>query len=906
MANTYDYSHRWLQLGLIATWLLLVWTSASSAPPIAQRAGVNRPTFEKDIRPLFKAHCFDCHGEGEKLRGGLDLRLRRLMLKGGDDGPVIVPGKPEKSLLFEMVQKGDMPKRDKKLTREEVELIKQWIASGAKTARAEPAEIEKGGITDDERSFWSFQPIRHPAIPKTKAKDRARTPIDAFLVNAMAKQKLGFAPDADKITLLRRAYLDLIGLPPTPAETEAFLADTAPDAYALLIDRLLDSPHYGERWGRHWLDLAGYADSDGYSDADPPRAYAYKYRDYVIGAFNSDKPFDRFITEQLAGDELARATRDDTQAALASRDTRDLLIATGFLRMGADGSATPAVADYDAVRNQVVADTIKIVSTSLLGLSVGCAQCHDHRYDPIPQTDYYRLRAVLEPAYDPKNWRTPDQRLVSLYTEAERKKAAEVETDAKKMADEKAAKQKQYIDEALTKHLEKFEPDLRGKLRAAYDTPAEKRTAEQKKLLADNPSVNIHPGVLYQYNQKAADDLKAMDAKIAEIRARKPPEDFLTALTEPADKVPVTYRFHRGDPKQPKEAITPGALSVLAPRGQCVAFPEKNPDLATSGRRLAFAHWLTSRTNPLVARVLVNRVWLHHFGRGLVGTPSDFGAMGERPSHPELLDWLASDFVANGWQLKRLHKLIVTSTAYRQSSAHDPSGDQRDPENRLYWRKPVQRLDAEVIRDCVLATSGALHKAMFGSPVPVRPDVHGQIVVGVDKTEGDNKMPVEVALKGQEFRRSVYIQVRRSRPLAMLHTFDAPVMEVNCDRRQASTVPTQSLMLMNSQFILDQAAKFSQRLQKEAGDDVARQVTLAWQLAFSRSPSETELAEALDFLSRQVAHLKAVSEREKAKKKDDKSKDAKAKPVTKPTPELQALTNLCQALLSANEFLYVD
>jgi hypothetical protein len=722
-------------------------------------------------------------------------------------------------------------------------------------------------------------------------------------VSVLAKQGLGFSRDADKITLLRRAHFDLIGLPPTPVEVEAFAADTAPDAYERLVDRLLESPHYGERWGRHWLDVAGYADSDGYSDADPPRAYAYKYRDYVIRSFNADKPFDQFITEQLAGDELSHATQGNPRAALADPQLRELLVATGFLRMGVDGTATPAVADYEAVRNQVVADTIKIVSTSLLGLSVGCAQCHNHRYDPIPQTDYYRLRAVLEPAYDPKNWRTPDQRLLSLYTDADRKKADEVEAEAKKLVEEKEAKQKQYIEEALTKHLEeKFESPLREQLRAAYDTPADKRTAEQKKLLADNPSVNINPGVLYQYNQKAADDLKAMEAKIAEVRGRKPPEDFICVLTEPADKVPVTYRFHRGDPKQPKEPILPGGLSVLTPAGQPVDLPAKNPDLATTGRRLAFARWLTSGTNPLVARVLVNRVWQHHFGRGLVGTPSDFGVMGERPSHPELLDWLASDFVEHGWQLKRLHKLIMTSTAYRQSSRRGSRGETRDPGDRLYWRKPVQRLDAEVIRDAMLAVSGALNEAMFGPPVPVRPDVHGQIVVGIDKTAGDNKMPVEVPLKGEEFRRGVYVQARRSRPLAMLHAFDAPVMEVNCERRQSSTVATQSLMLMNSQFILDEAARFARRLRAEAGDDHARQVARAWQLAFSRSPTGPELADALKFLSRQVDHLQAVVEEmdEKAKKNE------KAKPVPEPVPELQALTDLCQALLSANEFLYVD
>ncbi len=899
------------------------------------------PTFEKDIRPILKAHCFDCHGEGEQLKGGLDVRLRRFLVAGGDDGPAIVPGKPDQSELLKLVESGKMPKRDKKPTAAEIALLRRWIATGAKTARPEPTELPKGtsGITEEERSFWSFQPIRQPAVPKTKSRDRARTPVDAFLVAAMKPAGVRFSPDADPVTLIRRVTLDLTGLPPTPEEVEAFVREcgeeragentktgkqengtaSAPpvfpssrspvfqpssSAYERLVDRLLDSPHYGERWGRHWLDVAGYADSDGYSDADPPRAYAWKYRDYVIRAFNDDKPFDRFLTEQLAGDELARATSANAASvALTSAGSRDLLTATGFLRMGADGSATDALTDRDAVRNQVVADTLKIVSTSLLGLSVGCAQCHDHRYDPIPQADYYRLRAVFEPAYDYKQWRTPAQRLVSLYTDDDRKQSAAIEAEAQKLAAVKEAKQKDYLNEALTKHLEKFDEALRAPLRSAYDTPADKRTPEQKKLLADNPSVNIHPGVLYQYNQKAADDLKALDAKIGEIRAKKPVEDFLSVLTEPANHRPVTHVFHRGDYHQPKAAVAPGGLSVLSATGQPIEFPAKAADLATSGRRLAFAQWLTSGTNPLVARVLVNRIWLHHFGRGLVNTPADFGAMGEKPSNPELLDWLASDFMQHGWKLKRLHRLILTSTAFRQASRRDPKQERRDPENRLYWRMPVQRLDAEIIRDAVLATSGSLNRKQFGPPVPVRPDVHGQIVVGEDKTTGDNKMPVEGSLNGEEFRRSVYVQVRRSRPLALLHAFDAPVMEVNCERRQNSTVATQSLMLMNSQFLLDQAARFAARLETDAGPDRTAQIRRAWQLAFQRLPTAAEQTEALAFVERQVTHLASLP----SPPADDKAKkDDKAKAEPKPTPERQALTNLCQALLSANEFLYVD
>jgi len=584
-----------------------------------------------------------------------------------------------------------------------------------------------------------------------------------------------------------------------------------------------------------------------------------------------------------------------------------MLTATGFLRMAADGTAADA-ADQSALRNQVIADTIKIVSTSLMGLSLGCAQCHDHRYDPIPQTDYYRVRAVFEPAFDSKNWKTPAQRMISLATENEKSKAAEIEAEAKTLTAEKEQKQKRYLEEALEKHLkEKFDEALRGPLRDAYQTAADKRTPEQKKLLADHPSVNIHPGVLYQYNQKAADDLKAMDARIAEIRGRKPAEDFVSALMEVPGQVPVTYLLHRGDPKQPKDPVGPGGLTILAPPEQHIEFRAKNPSLPTTGRRLEFARWLVSEQHPLVARVIVNRLWMHHFGRGLVGTPADFGFMGEKPTHPELLDWLAREFVEHGWSVKHLQKVIMTSTAYRQSSRRDPTKEAADPDNRLYWRKPVQRLDAEVLRDAILATTGVLNPKMFGPPVSVREDAVGQIVVGIDKKEGDTKVPVDVPMGGEEFRRSVYIQVRRSKPLAFLNTFDAPVMEVNCERRQASTVATQALMLMNSDFILQQAAKFAERLQKEVGNDPAQQIARAWQLAFSRPATRNETSQSLDFLARQVEHLKSIEEQPPAENSGTGGKkDPKSSPSKKVDPQTQALTDFAQALLSANEFLYVD
>ncbi|HEY1171346.1 MAG TPA: PSD1 and planctomycete cytochrome C domain-containing protein [Verrucomicrobiae bacterium] len=817
----------------------------------AQKPAKGALTFEKDVRPILKAQCFECHGEGEKLKGGIDLRLRRTLLQGGESGPGIVLNQPAKSHLVELIRAGEMPPRDKKLTPAEIAIIEQWIASGAKVEREEPASLPVGTmeITDRERAHWSFKPIQQAPVPETKTRDRARTPVDAFLVAAQKERKLSFSPDASKLSLIRRAYLDLTGLPPSPEEVEKFVNDTAPDAYEKLIESLLESKHYGERWGRHWLDIAGYADSDGYTDVDTVRPYAYKYRDYVIRSFNEDKPFSQFLMEQLAGDELA-----GTPYPNFAPDKLDKLIATGFLRMGADGTATGGI-DQDLARNQVITDTIKIVSTSVLGLSVGCAQCHDHRYDPVTQEDYYRMRAIFEPGYDWKQWRNPNQRLVSLYTAEDKAKAAEVEKEAQALVTERDAKQKTYIEEALVKELEKFPEEKRKELRAAIDTPAAKRTEEQKQLLKSNPSVNISPGVLYQYNQKAADEIKAYEPKIAAIRAKKPVEDFIQPMTEVPGKIPVTYLFHRGEHAQPKQAIKPGELGILRPATGYTEIPEKNAALPTTGRRLAYAQWLTSDQHPLVARVFVNRVWLHHFGRGLVNTPADFGFTGEKPSHPELLDWLAAEFRKQNWSVKWLHRTIMTSTAYRQSSARDAKKAVIDPDNRLYWRKPVMRLDAEALRDSVLAASGVLNPKMFGAPVPVKEDAVGQIVVGIDSKAESNTPGKDIAIGDEEYRRSVYIQVRRSRPLAMLNVFDAPVMVVNCERRNSSTVAPQSLMLMNSDFILKQAGLFVDRLKREAGNDPVKQIEQAWRIAFGRSPSAEEKQMASGLLTGQAAEV---------------------------------------------------
>ncbi|HYT91267.1 MAG TPA: DUF1549 and DUF1553 domain-containing protein, partial [Gemmataceae bacterium] len=639
----------------------------------------------------------------------------------------------------------------------------------------------------------------------------------------------------------------------------------------------------GERWGRHWLDVAGYADSEGYSSDDALRSSAWRYRDYVIRAFNADMPFDQFIREQLAGDEMVKAP----YGRLNPADT-EKLVATGFLRLAPDGTGAKDV-DLPLASNQTVADTIQTVSTALLGLTVQCAQCHNHRYDPIPQADYYRLRAIFEPALDPKNWRTPAAREVALLSEADSQKATAIETTAQAIDRERLQKQQEYIAKTFAKELAKLPADLREPVRAAYETPPAKRTSAQQKLLREHPSVNVTAGSLYLYDGKAAADLKGYADRAAKLRATRPVPTSIRALTEVPGKLPTTHIFYRGDHEQPKEAVTPGGLTILEPLA-LGAIPAKEPSLPTTGRRLAFAWQLTSGKHPLTARALVNRVWLHHFGRGIVGTPGDFGVLGERPTHPELLDWLASDFMEGEWRLKRLHKLIMTSTAYRQSARASADLKRIDVDNRLLGRMPVRRLEAEAIRDAMLVVSGKLNAKAFGPPVPVMPDTVGQVVVGVDTTDGAGRPTGKlVPLNGEEFRRSVYVQVRRSKPLTFLAAFDAPVMSPCCDLRTSSTAAPQALLLMNSNFVQEQAGHFAERVRREAGNDAKAQVTHAWRLAFAREPSARDIVEA-------VAFLKAQTETFRGQKRLP----------GQPEPAMQALTSFCQALLSANEFLYVD
>jgi mono/diheme cytochrome c family protein len=821
-------------------------------------------SFERDVRPIFKAYCLDCHGGGETLKGGLDLRLKRFAVRGGESGPAVVAGRPGDSLLVERLKNGEMPPGEKKVPADQIAVIERWVAEGAVTLRSEPERLDPGiNLTPEERGYWAYQPVRRPSPPQFGPNESVVTAIDAFIGAKLRQRGLKVAPRADKRTLIRRAAFDLTGLPPSSEAIEAFLADRSAGAYERVLEALMASPRYGERWGRHWLDVAGYADSDGNGTEDSPRPFSYKYRDYVVRSMNADKPLDQFIVEQLAGDELV--PRPWTEL---TPEKAELLAATGFLRTAVDGTSTGAP-DEPLAANQVVADTLKIVGSTFLGLTVGCAQCHDHRYDPIPQADYYRLRAVFEPALDPSHWRRPAQRLVSMFKDVDRARSKSIETEAENLQREVNRKTQTHVEAATKKELAKFPEPLRIKLNSALMTAPGSRTEEQKRLLAAHPSVNITPGVLYQYDAMAAAELTKEQAKVSAKRAEKPVEDFVSVLDEMPGVVPTTKIFHRGDHRQPTKPVRPGDLTIAAPEGSRFEIPEKAPALSTSGRRLAYARHLVDGTHPLVGRVLVNRIWLHHFGRGLVETPGDFGKLGTRPTHPELLDWLADELVRERWSLKRMHKLIMMSSVYCQSSTRSPAIAAADAGGSLYSHFPMRRLEAEDVRDVALLLSGRLAEKLYGPPVPVNEDAVGHIL-----PENDSG------------RRSIYLQVRRTKPVSLLATFDFPTMAVNCDARAPTTSPTQSLVLMNSEFVLSQAGRLALRVRDpapsgSASDRLMAQSARAWMLVYQRPITSEEASWVSEFMARCPGQ---------------------------PGPErdLAVMTNLCQQLLISNEFLYVD
>ena len=826
-----------------------LWTASAAAGSVS---------FSKDIQPILQNSCWKCHGASVQL-SKLDLRTREAALKGGDKGPAVIPGKAEESRLYRLVsgiEKPAMP-MDGKLTAEQVAAIKDWIDQGAvwdaTAAAAAGAPVsgpsEDMPITPAMRKYWAFQqPAHHPVPPGH------RHPIDAFIGAALQQKGLKPAPRADKTTLARRAYLDLIGLPPTPAQVAEFVNDQSPDAWGKLIDHLLASPQYGERWGRHWLDVARYADSNGF-EHDFDRPNAWRYRDYVIRSFNKDTPYNVFLQEQLAGDELDWVTTDS-------------LIATGFLRSYAKVGFREK--DNPEFRYEYLDDMIATIGRGILGLTVQCARCHNHKFDPIAQKDYYKLQASLFGYVEVDLPLLPPAQ-ARAYVE----KTAELDARIRTLQQQIKTMEEPYRAQLLPPKIKRFPENVQ----LAVRTPEAQRTPGQV-LLANQiiRTVNVSPAEIEAVMSPAdLEKKKQLQAQVKEIEKERPkPLPATMSVTDgdyrftpdgPGDEpapgkgikqeavegsflhtgagryqVPPSYFLIRGDVNSRGSLMKPGFVSVITEGNPPVEIPPA--DGHTSGRRRALAEWLTSPENPLTARVAVNRIWHHHFGRGIVATLDNFGKMGEKPTHPELLDWLALEFERRGWSYKQMHRLIMTSDAYQRASRFNDEDDlAKDPDNSYLWRFRLQRLDAEEVRDAILAVSGTLNPEMYGKPV--FPKLQDEILASMDKgiwlREPDGP---------KVWRRSVYVYRKRGLPFPMFEAFDLPDQNLSCGRRNVSTVPTQALMLMNDDWVLRQAKYFADRVAEAAKNDPGREVDLAYELALSRKPETEERAAALDVVTK--------------------------------------------------------
>ena len=821
--------------------------------------------FTSRIRPIMERSCWNCHGEALQL-SGLDLRTRESALRGGDNGAAIVPGRAEESRLFRRVaglEPPPMPVEGDGLTPEEISAVRKWIDEGAHwddgaaTAAADVlAAVEGGELTPERlaeaREYWAFRlPVQAP-LPDFPEYENA---IDRFLERTRRDQGLRTAPRADGRTLVRRAYLDLIGLPPSPEETEAFLADQQPGAWPRLIERLLASPHYGERWGRHWLDVARYADSSGF-EHDRDRPNAWRYRDYVIRAFNQDKPYDRFVKEQIAGDELGDA----------SHETR---IATGFLRAG------PRVLfrekDNPERRHDYLDDVLATIGRGILGLTVQCARCHDHKFDPIPQKDYYRLQASVFGYVE-----TEYPLLSPEEAEEYWQKNAEIDVREQELKEEIARIEAPYRERLQIERVKERFPE---NVQRAVLKPESERTPGEKLLVVQVLSVGVpQEQVDARLTPEDALRRKALLERVEACEKERPEKPEVAEIVTDGDyryapdgfgdeivgcpecrvapgeagsylhegsepyHVPPSFFLVRGDPFSKGSKMSPGFVTAATYGDPRTSIPR--PGGRTSGRRLALAEWLGSPSNPLTARVVVNRIWHHHFGRGMVATLDNFGKVGERPTHPELLDWLAVEFVKRGWSLKETHRLLMMSQAYQTASAYeDAENAERDPENRFLWKYRPQRLEAEMVRDSILRVSGGIDLTVGGPPVfPYVPEeILASQAHGVWRNQPDGP---------EVWRRSVYVYRRRSLGFPFFGTFDLPDPNVTAAARNVSTVPTQALTLLNNPFVLRQAQLFAKRLEDEAPDDVDAQIGSAYLIALSRRPTKEEAALALDLVER--------------------------------------------------------
>jgi hypothetical protein len=792
-------------------------------------------------RKLLGTQCVSCHGAAKM--GGLDLRSREAMLLGGARGAAVVPGKASESLLMHAVErKGElaMPPGKKALSEAEVATLRSWIDGGAKWGET-PIQSQS--------TWWSFQKLKRPAVPSSTG-----NPIDAFIAAKLREQKLQPVARAGRRELLKRLSIDMLGLPPTPEELDAFEKDPNPDAYSKVVDRMLASPHYGERWGRHWLDVVRYADTGGF-ETDIYFPNAWRYRDYVIQSFNEDKPYDQFVKEQLAGDELYPDDLDLNggfkvpESKLKNLSSR---IATGMYTIGP--VYHEAALFGGQVRYEWLTDVADTTSEAFLGLTMGCARCHNHKFDPITQKDYHALMAVFAGSEE------REVPVVSQFSIFGYKSGYPNWLQAEEF---KGAIQR--IDQGARKRVvDSVRKRFGANILAAYDTPVLKRTVEERKLAAQLEAAMTEAGLQENAEGKEADipltemESKERDRLVVELgkaALKANPVPQTATVLGHAATTPAIHIAHRGDWRAKGEEVAPAFPAVLAGGRTIEVDPEKK-----LARRKSLALWLTEKDHPLTARVIVNRIWHWHFGRGIVGTPNDFGRQGEEPTHPELLDWLASEFVTQGWSMKKLHRMILLSETYQRSSEFNAANAVIDANNRYLWRMNRQRLDAETLRDSVLAVSGDLNVKMGGRPVIPKLSKEEYSVLW-------SRSQWPEALDEQEHtRRSVYLYVKRTFPMPMLSTFDVPDNSMSCARRDNTTVAPQALTLMNGDFMVQQAKQLASVARQAHPSEAGRQVDLAWKRVLGRMPK--------------------AAEREKAM--------------------AVGLDQLCLALLNSNEFLYID
>jgi len=805
----------WLALCAFGLLVQPVVADDENQPAAVEHSPESIRFFEKQVRPVLQAHCIKCHGSKGKPKGGLRLSSRAAILAGGDTGPAVSIEEPKESLLleainyegYEMPPKGKLPAKQIAILTRWVELGLPWTPGGEPDPAHEPEKNGPPQVTEETKSFWSFRPVTRPELPNVEAHEWIKSPIDAFVLSRLESAGLSPAGPASKTSLLRRAHYDLTGLPPEPEQVKAFLADDSPNAFEAVVDRLLESPHYGEHWARHWLDLVRYAETNSY-ERDDPKPFVWRYRDYVIRSFNDDKPYDRFVREQLAGDEL-----DDV--------TRESIVATGYYRLGIwdDEPTDHELAFYDDMD-----DVLSTTGQVFLGLTVGCARCHDHKLDPISQSDYYSMLAFF------RNVRRYGVRAHKTVLDASVRSIAT--PDEQRRHDEQIQAHQATIKEIETR-LAMVEDSVQDKLVGGEKDDFQDVSSRVRVLKKHVPR---------DLSAEQFDDYVAL-TKTRDKLKKSPPAGLAQALCvkEHGTEAPPTHLLIRGSSKAKGPVVEPGVLSIV--ESSTPPIPDPQPTGDSSGRRRVLADWIASEKNPLTARVMVNRIWQYHFGRGIVRSANNFGLRGTPPTHPQLLDWLASEFVAGGWRLKRLHKLIMMSSAYQMSADVSQQAIECDPENDLFHAFDMRRLTAEEVRDSILAVNGSLsRKTMYGPSIyPIIPKevLHGQSQPGKGWT---------VSSPEQRARRSVYIHIKRSLMVPILESFDAADADSTCPVRFSTTQPTQALGMLNSNFLNEQAQTFAAYLKQRAGDDVHAQVELALGRTFQRSPTKREVKRGVELM----------------------------------------------------------